>query len=145
MNKNRLNDTRRINYLTSETDALYHLASVKLGISDSVSIVLYTLYDPDKSCLLSDIYKKSGVSKQTVNSALRKLEKDGILRLSNHSGKLKKVTLTEKGVAFAEKTVAKLLDAEIRALEDWSSDEINTYIALTEKYLECFGKQVREL
>lgn len=57
MNKNRLNDTRRINYLTSETDALYHLASVKLGISDSVSIVLYTLYDPDKSCLLSDIYK----------------------------------------------------------------------------------------
>ena len=55
------------------------------------------------------------------------------------------MTLTEKGVAFAENTVAKLLDAEIRALEDWSSDEINTYIALTEKYLECFGKQVREL
>lgn len=71
----------RINYLTSEMDAVYHRASLKLGISDSVSLILYTIYDAGGSCLLSEIYKKSGISKQTVNSALRGLEGKGILAL----------------------------------------------------------------
>lgn len=31
--------------LTSEMEALYHQASLKLGITDSISIVLYTIYD----------------------------------------------------------------------------------------------------
>ena len=34
----------RINYLTSELEGLYHITSVKMNISDSVSRVLYTIY-----------------------------------------------------------------------------------------------------
>lgn len=88
----------RINYLTSEMDAVYHRASLKLGISDSVSLILYTIYDAGGSCLLSEIYKKSGISKQTVNSALRGLEGKGILALQQYKGRAKKVVLTEAGV-----------------------------------------------
>ena len=80
----------RINYLTSEMDAVYHRASLKLGISDSVSLILYTIYDAGGSCLLSEIYKKSGISKQTVNSALRGLEGKGILALQQYKGRAKK-------------------------------------------------------
>ena len=43
MDQKHLNKIRKINYLISEMDALYHLASLKMGISDSVSIVLYTI------------------------------------------------------------------------------------------------------
>ena len=81
MDQKHLNKIRKINYLISEMDALYHLASLKMGISDSVSIVLYTIYDSGNGCLLSDVYKKSGISKQTVNSAVRKLETEEILYL----------------------------------------------------------------
>lgn len=83
----------RINYLNAELDALYHHASLKLGLTDSASIVLYTIYDNGEDCLLSDIYKQSGVSKQTVNSAIRNLEKKHIIYLEQHSGRAKKLFL----------------------------------------------------
>ena len=76
MQKNHREEIHRINYLTTEMESLYHLASLKLNITDSVSIVLYSIYDSGGSCLLSDVYKNSGISKQTVNSAIRRLEKE---------------------------------------------------------------------
>ncbi len=82
MDNRTLEKLHRINYLIAETDALYHQASLKLGISDSAMRVLYTVHDCGGSCQLSDIYKRSGISKQTVNSALRKLEADGVIYLS---------------------------------------------------------------
>lgn len=45
MDKNYARQLRRINYLASEMGSLYHLADLRLGISDSVSLVLYALYD----------------------------------------------------------------------------------------------------
>lgn len=138
-------DIHQINYLTSEMEALYHQASLKLGITDSVSIVLYTIYDTGEDCLLSDIYKKSGISKQTVNSAIRGLEADGILFLEQHTGRSKRIVLTEKGKQYMKKTVEKLYEAEVRALESWSKEEINSYIHLMKKYVDCFRKEIGTL
>lgn len=97
MKKNHIGEIKRINYLSNELEALYHQSSLKFGITDSVSIVLYTIYDSGNECLLTDIYKESGISKQTINSAIRALEADGILYLEQHNGRAKKVILTDKG------------------------------------------------
>ncbi|GAB6110063.1 MarR family winged helix-turn-helix transcriptional regulator [Fusibacter bizertensis] len=145
MSPNRSEVIHRINYLTSEMEALYHQSSLKLGITDSVSIVLYTIYDAGENCLLSDIYKKSGISKQTVNSAIRGLEADDILFLEQYTGRAKKIVLTEKGKDYVSKTVAKLYQAEVQAFESWSTEEINTYIHLMEKYVDCFHQQINAL
>lgn len=91
MNEKHSGDIRRINRLTNELESLYHQASLKLGIADSVSIVMYALHEAGNECLLSDIYKESGISKQTINSAIRSLEADGILYLEQHIGRAKKV------------------------------------------------------
>ena len=128
-----------------EVEALYHQASLKLGISDSVSIVLYTVYDVGERCLLSDIYKKTGISRQTVNSAIRSLETDGILYLEQHTGRSKRIVLTDKGKNIVERTIGKLRLAEIQAFEAWTKEEINTYIHLLEKYADCFRKQVEKM
>ena len=66
MKTKHINENKRLNYLHSEIDALYHMSSLKLGISDSVSIVMYAICDLGEGCMLSDIYKSSGVSKQTI-------------------------------------------------------------------------------
>ena len=145
MNEKRAAAIHRINYLTSETDRIYHQASSKLGIANSISIVLYTIYDMGEPCLLSDIYKCSFISKQTVNSAVRSLEADGILYLEQHNGRSKKIMLTEKGRALTEKTAAKIYLAEINAFEDWSDEEVETYIGLMKKYADCLRKQVEKL
>lgn len=136
---------KKINYLSSEIDALYHQASLKLGISDSVSIVLYTVYDAGGSCPLSDIYKKSGISKQTVNSAIRGLETDGILYLEKYTGREKQVILTDKGKDFAKETVGKLYEAEIRSFDTWSAEELKLYLSLMEKHIQCFREQIEQM
>ena len=145
MNKNRSTEIHRINYLTSEMESFYHQASLKLGISDSVSMVLYTIYDEGDVCLLSDIYKKTGISKQTINSAIRTLEASDILYLEQHTGRAKKVVLTEKGKQFIQKTAAKIYQAEIQAFDTWSEEEIATYIRLMEKYADCFRQQIEKI
>ena len=145
MKKNHMNEIHRINYLTTEMESLYHLSSLKLGITDSVSIVLYSIYDAGNECMLSDIYKNSGISKQTINSAIRGLEADGMLCLEQHNGRSKKVILTDKGIVYAKKTVARLLRAEMDAFDTWTEDDVSTYIRLMEKYLDCFRIQIEKL
>ncbi len=135
----------RINYLNAELNALYHQASLKLGLTDSASIVLYTIYDNGEDCLLSDIYKQSGVSKQTVNSAIRYLEKKHIIYLEQHSGRAKKVVLTDAGKEYVQKTVARLFDAEAAAFSSWTEEEISAHIGFMEKYIHSFQEQVEKL
>ena len=135
----------KINYLSSEIEALYHQASLKLGISDSVSVILYTIYDAGGSCLLSDIYKRSGISKQTVNSAIRGLEAEGILYLEQYTGRAKRAVLTDSGKNFAERTVKRICEAEIQAFDSWSAEEISAYIDLMEKYTHCFRRQIERM
>lgn len=136
---------RRINYLMTEIDALYHQAAVKMGLSDSVARVLYTIYEAKGSCLLSEIYKKTGVSKQTINSALRKLEQEGILYLEPYKGNAKKVILTSKGEQYVEQTVAKLYAAEIRSFASWSEAEMKMYISLIRKDIDSLRKEIERM
>ena len=145
MEKRICSKIHRINYLNAELNALYHHASLKLGLTDSAAMVLYTIYDNGENCLLSDIYKQSGVSKQTVNSAIRKLEKERIIYLEQHSGRTKKVVLTDTGKEYVQKTVARLFDAEAAAFASWKEEEINAHIGFMEKYIDSFREQIEEL
>lgn len=64
-------------------------------------IILYTICDNGESCLLQEISRRSGVSKQTINSAIRKLEKEGIVYLESVGAKNKNVCLTDEGKQLA--------------------------------------------
>lgn len=145
MHEENMHSIQRINYLSAEIESLYHQCSIKLGIADSVSRVLYMMYDTGENCLLSDIYKRTGISKQTINSAIRSLEASGVLYLVPYTGRTKRVVLTEKGKEYMAKTAARVYQAEINVFDAWSKEEVNTYIHLTEKYKECFRQQIELL
>ena len=135
----------KINCLNEEIESLYHQASVKLGVSDSVSFVLYMTYINKGKCLLYDIYKSSGISKQTINSAIRKLENEDIIYLEKYNGKSKIVCLTEKGKEYANKTAKKLYEAEFSTFKDWDKKEMEIYLELMEKHRNSFKKQIEKL
>lgn len=135
----------QINCLTEEVDSLYHQAAVKLGVSDSVLFILYMLYVNKEKCLLYDIYKLSGISKQTINSAIRKLEQEDIVYLQKHNGKSKLVCLTETGKNYAKQTAGRLLDAEYKAFENWSKEELDMYLRLIKKNNAELQKQIENL
>lgn len=136
---------KRYNYLTMETEAAYHNASVKLGLSDSISLILYTICNNDGICLLGDICRLAGMRKQTLNSAIRKLEAEEIVYLKAADGKKKYVCLTEKGKMLSEKTVLKLIRIENEILESWTEEERETYVRLAEKYLKSFKEKIKNL
>ena len=134
---------KHFNLLLSEIDAAYHDAALRLGLSDSAMLILYTICWCDGECLLSDI--TSGASKQTINSALRKLEADNIVCLEAFEGRKKKVRLTEEGNQFVKDTVFRLIEVENAIFNIWNDEEKNTYIELTRRYLTDFRERIKEL
>ena len=97
--------------------------------------VLYAVCNFGESCLLSDICRLSGTSKQTINSALRKLEADGYIKLKIQTGLKKIVMLTSSGKVLAEQTAGKIVQIENDILSSWSDKDREKYLELSERYL----------
>lgn len=147
MTKDSSKTIKRYNHLLSEIDGVYHEMSWKLGLSDSAMIVLYTICDSDKknSCLLQDICCRSGLSKQTVNSAIRKLEAEGILYLESATPKSKMVRLTEAGRRLAEQTAGRIIQIENDIFASWPQENVDKYLDLTEAFLLDLRGKAKQL
>ncbi|MGN1415380.1 MAG: MarR family winged helix-turn-helix transcriptional regulator [Oscillospiraceae bacterium] len=138
-------EMKRFNHLTSEINAAYHEASVKLGISDSAMQILYTVNSCGSSCQISDVCRLTGISKQTINSALRRLEQEDIIRLEKSGGRNKRIILTQKGLALSERTVIKIIGIENRIFDSWTEEKRALYLSLTQDYLDMFREQIEQL
>lgn len=137
-------DMNRFNCLMMQTDAVYHEAASRLGLSDSAMNILYSVLNSGGSCPISEICS-FGISKQTVNSALRKLEKEGIVFLEAAGGRRKNVCLTEKGTELAERTVLKIIEIENGIMASWTEHERELYLELTKRYMNRLSEKVSEL
>lgn len=138
-------ELKQFNLLSSEINSVYHEAALKNGLSDSSMLILYTICNFGTECLLSHIIQASGTSKQTINSALRKLETGDILYLEKVNGRNKKVCLTDRGKDFVKKTIIPVLQIENEIFDAWSPEEREFYLELTRRYLTTFKEKVKEL
>lgn len=145
MNQPVSNEMKRYNHLLGEIEATYHEMSLKLGLSDSAMVILYTICDEGDSCPLAEISRRSGLSKQTVNSAIRKLEAEGILYLEKTGSKSKTVCLTGKGKNLAGRTALRLLSAENAILASWPRQDVEKYLELTERFLAALKEEADRL
>lgn len=136
---------KRYNFLMAEIDNAYHEAALKLGLSDSAMMILYAICSCGESCLLSEIIHWLGISKQTVNSSLRKLEQQDIIYLESAGGKTKRVCLTENGRAKVNDTVCRIIEIENKIFASWDREEWDIYLELTNRYLNAFKKEIKEL
>ena len=133
----------RLNKSYNELNGLYHDISMKLGLSDSESMVMYMLYDVQEALTQSDIVKATGLSKQTLNSAIRKLEKGEIILLEKLNEKSKKIVMTDKGRIIIAQKIKPLVDMEDRVLDSWTEEDRLKYLELIEKFKEQFEKEVK--
>ena len=138
-------DMKRFNHLLGEIEAVYHEMALKFGQSDSVMNILYTICDYGKSCPLQEICRRSGISKQTINSGLRKLETEGIVYLEQAGARGKNVCLTEKGKALAEDTAIRVIEAENGILASWSKEDVEKYLELMECFLVAIKEKAKEI
>ena len=87
------------NELCKETDALYRQVAECSELSDALFWVLYTVCARKGSCSPKDVCDAWTMHKQTVHSALKKLESQGYIALETapEDRRSKHILLTEKG------------------------------------------------
>ncbi len=142
---NSKNELRKLNYMMSEMGGLYHEAAVKAGVSDSVHSILYVLCAENYHCLQREIYKQAGISRQTINSAIRRLEKDEIIYLEKGNGRNTIVCLTEEGVKFAKEKIEPLYRIENEIFDEWNLKDVAAYLNLTKKYRDALKEKLERL
>ncbi len=136
---------KRFNNLISEMNEAYHDVALKLELSDSAMQILYVICNGGGECLLSEIVQMSGISKQTINSAMRKLENEGVVITEDATARKKLVRLSEKGKQLAKNTVQKVIDIENEIFASWTQEEWQSYFNLTKRYITHFKERAKEL
>jgi len=139
-----MNTRKELNNYFSEIGNLYHELCVKIGISDSESIILYILNDSEKPLTQSDIVHYTGISKQTLNSTIKKYVKEGILELDDSGKKSKTITVTQRGKTLIKEKVIPMTELEERVYSQWTKEEVETYLALTAKFKNQLAEEVEK-
>ena len=106
-------------------------------------VILYTLCSRENPCPLLEIARLTGISRQTIHSAIKKLGGSGdpAPRKAPGAGE-SLVRLTEEGKELAEKTAGRLIKIENEIFDSWTGEELEQYIRLTGRYLEQFTGRV---
>ena len=128
---------------TKKLDDVYRSAAKSCGISECAFWILYTLRVEEKSFTQAEICEFLIEPKQTVNSALKKLEVEGYLTLSAGADqRSKRVWLTEKGERFVKAHVDRVPEAEAAALGAMTAAERDALIRLTGRYRALFAQKL---
>lgn len=123
------------NQLYKELDELYHAVALKAGLSDSALDILYSLCVLGDGCLQKEICQLAFISKQTVNSSIRKLEQQQYLVLQPGKGRDMHIYLTDAGQALVQEKVIPVIQAENQAFGRMTAAEQNELLRLCKIYL----------
>ncbi|MBQ8568368.1 MAG: DUF4364 family protein [Oscillospiraceae bacterium] len=138
---------RLYNTLFKEYDKMYRNLSSKFGISECTMWILYFLRESDTPCTQKALCDIMLQSKQSINSALKKMEHEGFITLEYGSDnkKNKLITLTEKGKELAENTADKIISADKNAFAMLSENERTAYLELFGKHISFLKNEIQKL
>lgn len=134
-----LDQLQVFNELWKEQDDIWQAAAKKSGISDTAFWVMYVLtVDTGAPLTQSDMCDRWYIPRQTCNSAVKKLQMDGLVELSTAQGRgnTKYVTMTDAGRAFADKYIQPLADAGISSFAGFSDEERELLISFMRRMLD---------
>lgn len=137
---------KQYNDIMKKYDELYREAAKRFGFSECEFWILYYLRteygEPMQSGICSSFY----LPKQSIHSALKKLEADGyIMQTSGGNKRSKRIALTEQGKMFCGHTVDHVIEAEQRALGSLSETEQEAFMNIFDRYTEQLKRNMREI
>ncbi len=145
MERNVKKEILRNNQQFGKLNALYHKLSQFYDISDSESEILYYLVSSEKDVPIQEIIYFTCSPKQTVNSALRNMEKKEWITLRKIDSKSKLVCLTQKGKKQAKQSVEKILDIEKEVFLSINQEEVEKYLEFADKFNEKLEEKLNRL
>lgn len=134
------------NNIFKESDNIYREIAKYFGLSECAFWILYYLRSEYTEATQSGICGGIFLSKQTINSALKKLEEQGYIELRHTDGdrRSKEITLTEAGLKLCQNTVDRLIEVENDTLLDLPENERETFLKLFRKHTEMLKNNVKE-
>lgn len=134
------------NSIIKENDDIYREIAKTLGLPDCAFWILYMLREGGTELTQREICAAIYQPKQTVNSALKKLEQEGYIEMAGQDNHRRKpIHLTEKGEQLAQRTVDRVIAAEQKTLSEMTQEEKDVFIRLFRKYTDLLRKNMREL
>ena len=136
----------KYNRIYKENNDLYRGVAKALGVSDSVFWILYSLREQSRGATQSEICNMLYEPKQTVNSALKKMEAEGYITMASHPDRRRKLlVLTQKGEELAEKTADQVLALECSALKEMSEADRQAFLRLFQTYTEILKEKISSI
>ena len=120
------------NSIMKENDNIYRDLARKLGLSECGLWILYALRAEYVAPVPSEICAVLHQPKQTIHSALKKLETDGCIELTQ--GK-------DAGLRLCRDTVDRVIAAERAALAALSEEERKVFLNVFSKFTGFFKEQ----
>jgi len=127
---------KEFNQIVCQINGVYHDICTKMGISDSDFDILYMICEQGDGCNQSTIYKSLWQKKSTINSSLKKLEKQGFLSIEPGEGRQTRIFLTEKGKELSANTAERVIAIENEVFNNWSKEDQEAMVRLNQRYLE---------
>lgn len=133
-----------INKALSRINGLYQKWYQKNSINSYQLQTLNALYNEPMLSQkeISDNYQ---IPAQTVNNAIKALEKQGYVQLipDERDKRWRKISFTEEGFAYAEKTVAPLHQLDLAVMKRMGKKKYQQLIALLSDYGEALQEETK--
>ena len=138
---------QRMERSQKERNSIYHEVAAKFGLSETALWILYYISEFDEDQTQQDLCRRGCYAKQTINTAIAGLAKDGLVELTPVPGtrNCKKIRLTPKGRALADRTARPLKAAEEKAYGRFSEAELSAYLETIGKLNEYLRKETEKL
>lgn len=135
------------NQLYKEMDEIYHQYARDHGMSDTAMWLLYSLCLSDTPYTQREICSEWHYPPQTLNSALKTLERQGLIALESVPGnqKNKLVVLTERGNSVVQQMIVPLVAAERQSFMELQESEKEALLSLTQKYVDLLQSNIRKI
>lgn len=132
------NDILQFGYLSNHIVSLYDDFALRAGMSDSEYIIIYTICAIGDGCQQKDICELTAISKKTVNSAIHRMERQGIICMRQGRGRSMHIYLTDEGRRFTKEKVVPVLEIEKRIFSCMDQEERRELLRLMGGYLASF-------
>lgn len=125
------------NSIIKEHEDLYRQLAKRFGMSECSFWILYSLRETNTSITQSELCYALSQPKQTINSALKKMQDYGFIELLINQDRRKKyIRLTDKGALLAQETVDKVILLENQTFDTFTEEEQSLFLQLLHKYTD---------
>lgn len=130
-----------------EQNQLYRDVATSFGISESAFSILYAIFlAGEKGISQRDICVQMCIGKQTVNSSIHKLEREGVVVLKSGPGRRGLLShLTPVGLELAERTIVPMIEAELAALREFDDKELELALLLGRRYTDALRSHFADI